>query len=896
MQKYGKFLMVMLITTILLVMVFACGEKTVKKTELSFSLDERSGFMLSPNELFEALAIVVPAKTKAQYVFGDNIAGFLEGHTHTYKKGQGYLMKSSAVFSDFGSYAGGNVNNKKKAKSAKIYPYGVRTIYGDGVWDEFIMHNKKYAVSVSVHSDKANKLALFPMLNLRAKTTIVEQKGNIVVFSTKKKLKRKPNYPVYVVISSDQAFSYVKGDRDKQTELKKVFKVARSVIKPIFKSKAATTDFTLHIAFGFTVDEAIAKAKKMASEHSIALQKKSYYDFLIKSYVWTDDMEYNRALMWSKLASYSLMSEEFGKGIWAGLPWFKDNWGRDTFIALPGTLFVSGELDEGLAVMTNFSTFQNKGQLSLMVVFKNKEEKKIAKAYIRENFGKKIAVKKNKLYHSLSREYIDKQDELEKKVEKMKKDLPGYEIKYELVIGKMYGRVPNRVTSMDNIIYNTTDGTPWFIREMYEYLRYTGDMEFAKSIYPVVELALDGAIKNYVDENGFLTHDDADTWMDAKIAGSLPWSARGNRAIEIQVLWYTSLKTGEYLANFNGDKANAKKWGDIAANLKKSFPKYFWDAGMRRMADRVKKDDTRDYMVRPNQLMVVSVPLDEQFVNAQQGAYIVKNAVSELLYIYGIASLSQNHNYFHPYHDNQPKFPKDSAYHNGTVWGWNAGFTVTAMTRYGYTDLAYKLSKNLAHQILNLGCRGSMSEVMDAIQKNNKKLNLTGTYAQAWSVSEYARNGYQDYAGFRPNLLEKEILIIPAVPSEWQKYSSAFAFGKNGNAKFIVDFKREEDSQIFEFTYKGYDEDLKIVFAPLLSDKSRARVEFVLKPGEKKTVKVVMGKDIELDGAAVAKAVYLKSQAKTIGKLKFQTPAKKKFYPVMDEQNFLKNIIEAGKY
>lgn len=32
----------------------------------------------------------------------------------------------------------------------------------------------------------------------------------------------------------------------------------------------------------------------------------------------------------------------------------------------------------------------------------------------------------------------------------------------------------------EDIIYNTTDGTPWLIREVLEYLHYTGDLAFAE--------------------------------------------------------------------------------------------------------------------------------------------------------------------------------------------------------------------------------------------------------------------------------------------------------------------------------------------------------------------------------------------------------------------------------
>lgn len=38
-----------------------------------------------------------------------------------------------------------------------------------------------------------------------------------------------------------------------------------------------------------------------------------------------------------------------------------------------------------------------------------------------------------------------------------------------------YGRIPNRVRPGEDIAYNTADGTPWWMREVYEYGVYSGD-------------------------------------------------------------------------------------------------------------------------------------------------------------------------------------------------------------------------------------------------------------------------------------------------------------------------------------------------------------------------------------------------------------------------------------
>ena len=66
-------------------------------------------------------------------------------------------------------------------------------------------------------------------------------------------------------------------------------------------------------------------------------------------------------------------------------------------------------------------------------------------------------------------------------------------------------------------------------------------MDFIKQIYPAVEIATDASAQLFTDDKGYLTHADADTWMDAKRQSKYPCSPRGDRAVDIQALWYQQL-------------------------------------------------------------------------------------------------------------------------------------------------------------------------------------------------------------------------------------------------------------------------------------------------------------------------------------------------------------------
>lgn len=419
------------------------------------------------------------------------------------------------------------------------------------------------------------------------------------------------------------------------------------------------------------------------------------------SFVKTGVPAFDKAVSWAKYSGFQFLAEKPSCGIWAGLPWFRDNWGRDTFIALPGILLVTGLFDEARSVIRGFAEFQNKDKNS-----------------------------------------------------------------------SSYGRIPNRYGSDGNIIYNNADGTLWFVREVLDYCMYTGDMDFLKEMWPVIVTGINADIDLRTDDFGFLVHGDADTWMDARLNGENAWSPRGNRANDIQVLWYTALESALYISKLLGEGKYIQKWEDISCKLKDNFLKIYWDGDS--MADCILSDGTPDKRIRPNQMFLSTVPFCffEDFIPRDIEEKIVRNLISRLTFPYGICSLSQDDYFFHPYHTGCDKYQKDAAYHNGTIWGWNTCHFLTLLLRTGYLKNAWELALNLAEQILTLGCTGTMSENLNAFSDKKGNLVPSGTWAQAWSVSEFTRVCFQDFLGIRPNFLEKTVYFSPRIP---EKLSSGSA-------------------------------------------------------------------------------------------------------------------------
>ena len=458
-----------------------------------------------------------------------------------------------------------------------------------------------------------------------------------------------------------------------------------------------------------TEEECRALQKKFLSEGDDLIKaRKDRINSLITEFNPTKSNlpELDKALSWITITMDELITEQQGNGIYAGLPWFNEYWGRDMFISFPGACLVTGQFDVAKKILKDFVELQD----------------------------------------------TDPESET-------------------------YGRIPNRA-NLEGILYNTTDGTPRLVIQALEVAKYSGDTEFLHDLYPAIKMSIDASIKNYTDEKGYLTHADADTWMDVKRNG-IPGSPRGNRANDIQALWYAQLMAGSEIAAMMNDMGSAEEWSGLATLLASNFEKDFCNKAESYIYDHLNIDGSADLQFRPNQLYCFDLIGDDDFKQK-----VTRRSWEELVYPWGVASLAQWDRQFHPQHENWNYYHKDDAYHNGTIWLWNNGIAMQRMIEYGQVDAAWELFKNMNRQALHEGAVGSLSENADAHPREGKTwVNRSGTFLQAWSNAEHLRVWYQHFLGIRPDLLNGIIVIEPKLPSEITELETSVKIG-NGTLHY----------------------------------------------------------------------------------------------------------------
>ena len=251
-----------------------------------------------------------------------------------------------------------------------------------------------------------------------------------------------------------------------------------------------------------------------------------------------------------------------------------------------------------------------------------------------------------------------------------------------------------------------------------------------------------------------------------------------------------------------GKKDEEEIWKEEAAKVKNSFLGKFFDG--QKIADCVLRDDAADFRVRPNQLFLVTIPkiTGQKFIPQEVEEKAARNAISELLFPYGLCSLSQNDLYFHPYHKTWELYHEDAAYHNGSIWTWNAGSAIEALCSIGEQDLAWRFAQNLASQLFEGPCAGSLSANLWAYPGQDGGLKFSGAYSSCRSTAEFFRAPWQAFLGMQVDLLENKISFCPRLPSQWKDGSGEILLGLENDLRLEISWSAEGQEHEREFSFK----------------------------------------------------------------------------------------------
>lgn len=290
-------------------------------------------------------------------------------------------------------------------------------------------------------------------------------------------------------------------------------------------------------------------------------------------------------------------------------------------------------------------------------------------------------------------------------------------------------------------VYHTADATLWFFHAVDRYVAHTGDMETLELILPkleeVVERHMAGTLYGIgVDPEDGLLRAAADgyqlTWMDA-IVGDWVVTPRRGKPVEINALWYNALCVmARWLAE-TGKTAEADRVAAAAERARESFNAHFWYAEGGYLYDVIDGDPGEAPLLRPNQLLALSLP--NPVLDPRHWRRVVEVVRARLLTPFGLRSLPSDHPAYRGRFDGD-QLARDGAYHQGTVWPFLLGPFIDGWLRVWPQDRAGARAV-LAAMAPHLGeyCVGTIAEVFDGDPPHAPR----GCTAQGWSVAEWLR-------------------------------------------------------------------------------------------------------------------------------------------------------------
>ena len=286
---------------------------------------------------------------------------------------------------------------------------------------------------------------------------------------------------------------------------------------------------------------------------------------------------------------------------------------------------------------------------------------------------------------------------------------------------KCNGIMPSYINVNGSAVTGDIDAGLWFIYAVQKYSASEG-FGFAKEHY--AELC--ALLEKYVEgpqELGVVMDSDKKTlkcvnvtgtnnWMSGEVGGE-PLVERRGYLVEVNALWYDSLRFMEELATESGDSASAEKYAGMALTVRESFTNMFWNERAKYLYDWVDSNGTCGEDIRPNAIFAISLPhpvLADDIGNA-----VFTTCWDHLYTTYGLRTLDPLHEKFKGRAEGRPD-QKKKARLRGMAWPWLLANFITAYMRFNpqNDDMGWRFMRPFTSH-MRRGCLGGVAEYFDGV-------------------------------------------------------------------------------------------------------------------------------------------------------------------------------------
>ncbi|MDR1885526.1 MAG: amylo-alpha-1,6-glucosidase, partial [Synergistaceae bacterium] len=282
------------------------------------------------------------------------------------------------------------------------------------------------------------------------------------------------------------------------------------------------------------------------------------------------------------------------------------------------------------------------------------------------------------------------------------------------------GVMPSVINHRGEAETGDADAGLWFIYAAQKYASHVRD-DFTKrrlnDLASVLERYIDGEGSPGARMDGdtkllrFEEGRGARHWMSGEAAGEQLVARRGY-LVEINALWYNSLRFMYHVTKSLGDAAKSERYATLAAAVSESFRSTFWNGPKKYLYDWVDPvTGESDDVIRPNAIFAVSLP--HTALPEEQGRDVFTTCWNELYTTYGLRTLDPHHEKFKGRAEGR-RDQRLKARLRGMAWPWLLGHFITAFMRFnpGSYEMGWSFIRPFSSH-LRRGCLGGVAEYFD---------------------------------------------------------------------------------------------------------------------------------------------------------------------------------------
>jgi glycogen debranching enzyme len=364
------------------------------------------------------------------------------------------------------------------------------------------------------------------------------------------------------------------------------------------------------------------------------------------------------------------------------------------------------------------------------------------------------------------------------------------------------GKVPHEIAQSASLVpwfkdypygFASADATPLYIIAMEDYVRHSGDIEFAKSKWTNLEKAYNFLRSTY-DKDG----------LPKNVGVGHGW-IEGGPLLPVKTELYQSGVGAEALRALSRlALAVGKK--DLSDDLAQQFEHQralvndaFWSKEQNAFALAIDNDDKQVAVTS----VLSTVPMWFGLLDETRAeSTITQLAAAEHQADWGMRIISKEN----------PKYGPDG-YHYGAVWPLFTGWAATGEYRYHRAFPAYA---NLRANSL-LALDGSLGHVTEVLSGDYYQPTVTSSPHQIWSAAMVVNPLMRGLLGLDVDAGENRVAFTPHAPAGWTSFSIGNV--RVGKSELNLKYSRTADTITLEATGSG---GCMVEFAPAVGRRAQA--------------------------------------------------------------------------